>query len=393
MRLSRLTLVIASTVAMLGLPASAFAAQSFAITSPTGFPAGGDPTYTTGISLDTGAGTPSNVLIRLAPGVLAAPSANPSCLKTTQDSGSTCEIGTGSVTALGLPVPVTAYLAPPPKKSDVVGIDIVALGASTTHAGGKLVQTASGNVQTELSLSLSGLGPLASSVTAMSLTINGTLDNKPFNRMPTNCSPGSSSVTVQYTNKTETTAASPDFAPTGCSTLPFSPHLTASARPSANGRGAGTVITAITQAKGQAATASETLAMPVGTLEPNLPSVKWLNKHHPLGSVVAVSPLLPTPLQGLVYLKGSFAKPLVVFKFPPPAAMSLTGAVNVSADSFTIPVVPDVPLTRLTVTFPSAPAGLLAVTCTKAPAAIRGRFTGQNGANSNSSHAVALKGC
>lgn len=393
MRLSRLALVIASALAALAAPASASAAQSLAITSPTGFPAGGDPTYTTNISLDTTAGTASKIALSLAPGVLAAPSANPSCLKTTQDSGTACEIGTGTVTA-GLSLPVTAYLAPPPKTGDIVGIDIVAAGLVTTHAEGKLVQTKSGNVQTELKLDLSSLPPVvASMLTSMSLTINGTLDNKPFNRMPTNCSPGSSSVTITYANKTETTAASPDFAPTGCSALPFSPQLSAAARPSAHGHGAGTVVTTITQANGQAATARETLAMPASVLDPNLASIKWQNKHHPLGSVIAVSPLLPTPLKGLVYLKGSIAKPLVVFKFPPPAAMSLTGAVNVSTNSFTIPVVPDVPLTRLRVTFPRGPAGLLAVTCAKRPAAIKGVFVGQNGVKSTSSHAVTLRGC
>jgi hypothetical protein len=393
MRSSRLAILIASTLVALVAPASASAVQSLGITSPTGFPAGGDPTYTTNISLDTSAGTASKIALSLAPGVLAAPSANPSCLKTTQDSGTACEIGTGTVTA-GLALPVTAYLAPPPKKGDVVGIDIVAAGLVTTHGGGKLVQTKSGNVQTQLQLNLSSLPPVvASMLTSMSLTINGTLDNKPFNRMPTNCSPGSSSVTITYANKTETTAASPDFAPTGCSALPFSPQLTAAARPSVHGRGAGTVITTITQASGQAATAKETLMMPASALDPNLASIKWQNKHHPLGSVLAVSPLLPTPLHGLVFLKGTIAKPLVVFKFPPPAAMSLTGAVNVSTNSFTIPVVPDVPLTRLKVTFPRGPAGLLAVKCTKQPAAIKGSFVGQNGIRSTSSHAVTLRGC
>ena len=42
----------------------------------------------------------------------------------------------------------------------------------------------------------------------------------------------------------------------------------------------------------------------------------------------------------------------MVFKFPPPAAMSLIGEVNLTTNSMTIPVVPDVPLTRLKVTFP-----------------------------------------
>ena len=205
MRASRLTALVFTTALGLIAPASALAQQSLGITSPTGFPAGGHPTYYEQDGLDPARATPSAITIKLAPGVLAAPSANPSCLKTTQHTSS-CQIGTGTVgTSLGLPLSVTAYLAPPPNKADVVGIDVV---PATRDAGDPRRRAARsdrrGNVQTVLSLSLTSLGPLASLVTGMSLTVDGTLDGKPFNRMPTNCSPGSSQLTVVYSNKTET---------------------------------------------------------------------------------------------------------------------------------------------------------------------------------------------
>ena len=395
MRLSRLTLLIGTALLALLAPASALANQSLAIASPTGFPAGGDPSYTTTIILDTGSGTPSNVTLSLAPGVLASPSANPSCLKTAQQTAS-CEIGTGSV-ATSLPavtVPLTAYLAPPPNKGDVVGIDIVPglPGLPVTHAGAMLVQTASGNVQTVLSLSLSGLGPLAQSVTGISLTVNGTLDGKPFNRMPTNCSPGQSTLSVVYTNLTDLVTASPDFAPTGCATLPYAPQATATAHAIPH-VAAGTVVQTITQAPGQAASSKTTLSLPKSTLLPNIGALKYQNTSTPVGSAVAATPLLPSPLRGKIFLKGTLQKPYLVFTFPPPAALTLTGAVNLSSDSVTIPVVPDVPLTRLQVTFPGGPYGLLVVGCPSTPAELTGTFVGQNGKTATSKHSVTVTGC
>src|SRR6202040_2316213 len=77
MRVSRLRALLFTTAVALTAPATALGQQSLAITSPTGFPAGGHPSYTTHIGLDTSAGTPSTLTIRLAPGVLASPSANP----------------------------------------------------------------------------------------------------------------------------------------------------------------------------------------------------------------------------------------------------------------------------------------------------------------------------
>lgn len=393
MRSSRLTLGLLITGVVLMAPASALGQQTLAVTSPTGFPAGGHPTYTTKIGLDTSAGTPSTVNIKLAPGVLASPSANPSCLKSTQHTSS-CQIGTGSVqTSLGLPLSVTAYLAPPPNRADVVGIDVVPVtGTPVTHAGAQLVQNSAGNVQTVLSLSLSGLGPLASMVTGMSLTVNGMLGGKPFNRMPTNCSPGRSQLTVVYSTKTETVAASPDFAPTGCSALPYAPKISGTAHAVLHG-GAGKVVTTITQAAGQAASRKTTLVLPKTALLSSPGAIGFLNTSTSVASVVSVTPLLPTPLAGKIFLKGTLAKPFLVFKFPPPAALTLTGAVNLGADSMTIPVIPDVPLTKLQVTFPGGPDGLLIVGCPAKPAKLVGTFTAQSGKTVKASRALTITGC
>src|SRR5207248_1936138 len=73
--------VLAGTlVTCLLAPALASADQSFQVTSSTGFPAGGNPSYTTTQTLDSAKmGAPGKVTIALAPGVLASLAANPSC--------------------------------------------------------------------------------------------------------------------------------------------------------------------------------------------------------------------------------------------------------------------------------------------------------------------------
>jgi hypothetical protein len=260
-----------------------------------------------------------------------------------------------------------------------------------THAGGQLVQTASGNVQTVLSLSLSSLGPLASLVTGMTLTVDGTLDGKPFNRMPTNCSPGHSQVTVVYSQKSETTPASPDFSPTGCSTLPYAPRVSGTVHRAASG--AGTVVTNVTQTAAQAASAKTALVLPTSAVMPNNASITLQNTATPVGSVVSASPLLPAPLRGKIYLEGTFQKPYLLFKFPPPAALTLTGQVNLATNAVTIPIVPDVPLTRLTVTFPGGPKGLLVVSCPSGPAKLSGQFTSQSGQTVSATHRLTVTGC
>ena len=105
------------TAALLcAVPSVAAAAQSLAVSSPTGFPAGGHPTYTTTITLDTSAGTPSKVTVALQPGVLASVAANPGCVTGARQHTAACQIGSGSAssTVPALAIPLTAYLVPPP---------------------------------------------------------------------------------------------------------------------------------------------------------------------------------------------------------------------------------------------------------------------------------------
>ncbi len=391
------------TALLCAVPALASAAQSLGVTSGNGFPAGGDPSYTTTINLDTSAGAPGKVTIALAPGALASVAANPSCSKGAPQYTSACQIGTGSAGIVPPLLPLSlnlvslnAYLVPPPATGDLVGIDLVPqpnLGLiPVTHIGGQLVQTSNGNVQVVLGLDLSTLGATAGLIGQMSLTINGTLGGKPFTRMPTNCSPGSSTITIAYANKTETSTASPDFKPTGCSSLPFSPTVTGSAVEDPNDQGVA-VTTTVTQASNEAASASTGLVLPWPTLAPNFGSLSLQNSATPVGSATVNTPLLTTPLQGQAYLTGSPVAPTLTLRFPPPAVLTLTGTIGLAQHTVTFLTIPDVPVTQLSVSLSGGPKSLLSGACTTPTGQLAGAFIGQNGKRATAQKTITISGC
>jgi hypothetical protein len=339
----------------LAVPSLAAAAQSFSVSSSQGFPAGGDPSFTTTQVLDTSHGSPGAVKITQAAGVLSSLNANPSCIQRVQYT-SACQIGSGTAgPAAGIGATLTAYLVPPPNpKTDAAGIDLQtsAPGQAPTHVAVQLVQTPSGNVQAVLNLNLSGLGPVGSVLSNMSLTVNGTLNGKPFTRMPTNCNVTEhSSLTVTYSDgTTETSTASPDFKPTGCASLPFNPQVTATAVKDANDVGV-RIVQSQTQAVGEAAGASTTIALPWPAIIANTAALPLQNTTTPIGTAVATSPLQPTALSGFAYLTGpSPFSPTLTLRFPGAVSLVLVGNVDLNAHTVTFPALPDVPQTSLVVT-------------------------------------------
>ena len=383
----------------LAVPVLASASQSFVVTSPTGFPANGDPSYTTTQNLDSGTmGEPGNVTITLAPGVLASLAANASCVKTLQYT-SACQIGGGSATtSSGAGLGLTAYLVPPPNPStDAAGIDLLTgpPANQTTHVAVDLVQNASGNVASVLKLNLSSLGPLLGGLlTKMSLTVNGTLGGKPFTRMPSNCNITThSSLTVQYAKGTETSQASPDFAPTGCSSLPFTPQVSATAVKDPHNDGV-EITTTQTQPLGQAAGLTTVLQLPWPAIGTNTSAVALQNTSTPVGTAVATSPLQPAPLKGYAYLTGSGPfTPSLTLRFPPPVALTLVGAVNLNNHTVTFSNQPDVPQTALVVTLFGGTQSLELATCSPPGGVLHASNTGQNGVFATAAVPIQISGC
>jgi hypothetical protein len=390
--------VLAGALALLLVAPALASAQSFKVTSSTGFPAGGDPSYTETQVLDTSHGSPGAVRIATAPGVLASLNANPTCVKTLQYT-SACQIGSGSAGPMpGVGASLTAYLVPPPNpRTDAAGIDLMTgvPGQAPTHVAVQLVQTPSGNVQSVLNFNLAGLGPLAGALTNMSTTVNGTLGGKPFTRMPSNCNVTThSTLTVTYADgTTETSTASPDFIPTGCASLPFNPQVTGSLIKDAHDNGVA-VVTNQTQGLGESAGLSTTLELPWPAVIANTAALPLQNTSTPIGTAVATSPLQPVPLTGLAYLTGpSPFTATLTLKFPPPVALTLVGNVDLNAHTVTFPALPDVPQTGLVVTLFGGPKAAEAATCAPPGGILRASNTGQNGKVVTESFPISVQGC
>src|SRR5437763_10064066 len=130
----------------MAIPAAASAAQSFSIGGGSGgsgntFPANGNVPYSTTMSFDSGHGAAPRALITTSPGVLAALSANPSCLQGTPQYTAACQLGQGTATLEGISgaVSLVGYVVPAHDPAhNVAGLDLIAGQGtptqSTTHA-------------------------------------------------------------------------------------------------------------------------------------------------------------------------------------------------------------------------------------------------------------------
>ena len=197
--------------------------------------------------------------------------------------------------------------------------------------------------------------------------------------------------------------ASAPLTVTGCSTAAFSPTLTVSATKDSSDSGAA-VTTTITQAANQVDSSAFTLAWPATVLTPNASGlassgVLCANPASgtctPVGTASATSPVFPVPVTGEVYLTGSslLAASLSVV-FPPPTAITLTGAINLSTSTVSFTGVPDLPVSNFTINLNGGTASLFNATCSPATGTEDGTFKSQNGdktATSNSTFTVS--GC
>ena len=369
--------------------------------TPGTFQAGGSPNLLTCAALDTtkqaAGSTAQKAVVTLKPGAFASASANPTCISSyaAKDTAA-CLVGGGAVVTSGGSVPFSAYLTTPTSTGDIAGVDLVVTGVGSVHGEVSLVQSATdAPVAMKLTLDLSSIpSGLAPAITGMNLYINSTLNGQPFLRMPTNCgTTAATSVAVTYgtggSATTETSSATPDITPTGCSTLPYAPKLAATVTKDASDAGVD-VTTVVTQAANESANGSVQLVTPAGTISPNLvAAIGDFGKQ--VGLASATSPLLPVKLTGTVTLTGSAAAPALTITFPGLATFS--GAINLGNNSVTFASVPDVPLTNLTVDITGGPNALFMSTCSQPTGTLTGNFVGQNGAKASSSSTVTVSGC
>jgi hypothetical protein len=402
----RLVIVIAALACLASAPvARASTSAALTLNQSAGKAAGSAADL--GLDLkftNTGTDSPRDLNIILPPGLLANASIDGgACLRTRNVAGTACRVGTGTVTAtpdlvgilnvpLPVSVPVSFYLVPPPAPGDLAGLAVTGLGEQLGATGDVKIRpsgdpagvgvTISLALPNQLPLSLPGLPTV--NLTQISLdeiksTFNGL-------RYPTTCpqTPANLRVTVDsYADPTVHSAAAP-LSVTGCTLLPYAPAFKASATRDSGDRQV-KLKTAITQTPNQAPSRSITLAFPTATLAPNLGSVQALCVNpssgtcQAVGAVTASSPLYPTPLSGEAYLTGSSSGLSLTLAFPAPFPLTLTGAVNLLANSARFTGLPDIPLTDLTVSLAGGPQGLFLTTCHTPSGTATATLTDQNG--------------
>jgi hypothetical protein len=413
----RLTLTAVAIVAA----SAATAPAAGASTSPTltlnqsaGKTAGGVANL--GLDLkfaNTGTDSPHNLTIALPPGLLAnAAIGNGACLKAANTTGTACEIGTGRVTAtpdlgsihvpLPVPVSVTFYLVPPPEPGDLAGLVVKGLGMQIGATADVRIRPSGDPAGVGVTLglvlpdklALPGLPPVQISLQQ----INSTFDAL---RYPTTCPPQSARVSASvdsYQNTTAHTVTAP-LTVTGCSGLSYSPRFTATAARDSGDRQV-SLNTIVTQSATEAPSQSIALAFPPAALAPNLQSIQALCRNlaagtcAPVGSVTATSPLYPTPLSGKAYLTGSTQGLSLTLVFPAPFPLTLTGAVDLAANSATFTGLPDIPLTNLSVSLAGGTTGLFLSTCQAPSGTAIATLTDQNGDKTETaSSSFTVSGC
>jgi hypothetical protein len=353
---------------------------------------------------NSGTDSPQHLTLNLPPGLLANASIDGgACLKTADVSGTTCRVGTGTVSAtadpvglLNVPVPVSVsvsfYLVPPPAPGDLAGLAVEGLGEQIGATGGIRVRPSGDpdGVGVTIALVLPDHLPLTLPVVGtvnaaqISLTeINSTFDSL---RYPATCpsTPAALTATVDsYGDATVHTVAAP-LAVTGCAALPYSPAFRVSAARDA-GDPQVSLSTTITQAAGEAPSRSVSLAFPTDTLAPNLASIRALCLNlasgtcPTVGSATATSSLYPKALTGQAYLTGSASGLALTLVFPSPFPLTLTGAVDLVTNSATFAGLPDIPLTNLAVTLNGGAQGLFLSTCQAPAGTATATLTDQNG--------------
>lgn len=390
----------------------ALAAQAQASSTPTislDQSAGKAAGSTANLGLDlkftnTGTDSAHNLTINLPPGLLANASINGgSCLKTTNTSGTACEVGSGTVTAdpdilvIGLPtgiqVPVTFYLVPPPKAGDLAGLTVIGNVLGLNQQLG-----ATGDIKVRPTGDPNGVGVTINLALPDQLTLSGftvpvvTISvaeiNSTFARLryPATCpaTPARLSVSADsYSDPTVRTVSAP-LSVTGCSGLSYSPSFKVTATRDSGDRQV-KLGTTVTQSATEAPSRSVSLAFPTAVLGPNLESIRALCLNlasgtcQSVGSASATSPLYPSTLTGAAYLTGNASGLSLTLVFPSPFPLTLAGAVDLAKNAATFTGLPDIPLTNLAVNLNGGTEGLFLSTCNTPSGTATATLTDQNG--------------
>jgi hypothetical protein len=378
-RLRRALVGLATTAAVLALPAVASAAVTPALTvTPSTTTAGTSPA-TVNFDATFSGGSPNDVSFALPSGLLAnANQAGGACLISSTPTAA-CQVGSGTATEAGTPLPVSLYLVTAPKAGDVAGLALVQ-GSTTQTTADVTVRSTDGG----LNIAFSNLA--AATLTELKVSFT-TL------RLPSSCPSPAANVTLTA----DGTSATAPLNVTNCSGLGYAPSLSATVTKDTKDQG-GELVLGITQAATEAA--SKTITLGLGkAVTPNVgadvPCLTGSGTGCTIGTAAATSPLVPSIAlaNGTVTLSGTATTPTIAITFPAPFALTINGTVNLATNSVTFSGVPDVPLTSLTLTV-TGPAGQKAFNVAScAPNNVTGSFTGQGGQAATSTAGIKFVNC
>jgi hypothetical protein len=382
---------------------------------PSATAAGSSPDFTASIALSSTSASNSvkDVTVTLPPGLLASTAAVTQTCSAAQVTALSCPaqalVGTGTVVGDGgqINANLNLYLTPPPNPSkDLAGVaGIMILGGNPVASLQGAVDLGTSNGLPVGVLTISNIPNSFQSVgfygTSLTVKLNGKAADAsgnanagaPLTRLPTSCSPATTTLTVDTYDSSTTGTASDSFTPTGCSSLPYSPQLSASATKDAADNGV-SLTADLTQAAGEADTQNASLTFPVTVLQPNLnAAVGLLNSTTPVGTATVTSPLVSQPLSASIYLTGTITSPALTITAPPPFSFTISAPINLGQRSITLQNVPDVPISDLHISIPGGPNGVFITTCGATSAAATVSLSAWSGATVNASPTLSLTGC
>jgi hypothetical protein len=333
--------------------------------------------------------SPDAMTIVLPPGLLANSSINGgTCLQTADLSDSNCQVGSGTVTAypLNIPIPlsvnVTFDLVPPPAAGDLGGLAVNMNGTQIGTTGDVRVRPSGDPNGVGLSIVLT-LPNSLDGVPIQLTEINSTFDSL---RYPTTCPATAQNVSISANSYNATATVNSTTAPltvSGCSSLPYAPKASVTAVKDSADRVVA-ITTAVTQAANESPTKNLSLSFPDAALGVNLAAIKLLcvtvsSSCTPVGTATATSPLYPSPLTANAYLTGTALGPDLELVFPAPFPLKLVGTVALATKNAVFTGLPDIPLTNLKLVLNGGANGMFLTNCNPGNGVADAASTDQNG--------------
>ena len=418
-------------VALLGWTAPAQALDFSSVSAaPVNTQAGANSDLNISMAFSDAGDDLKDLTLMLPPGLAGNPQIPAKCpissfnADTCDSTHPTSAIGTttNNITALSLAtldVAGTIYnLEPNPDEAARLGIVLRPLGA--------LIPIGKIFTQVEVQIRPDDLG-LNSVITNLPNTANGipidinsvalTLDES-FASNPTSCDPATTTfVARSYAAPTTDVTDTASFTPTNCGALPFSPEasLTVDGGERLGTGGAPEVVTVVEQDPGEANSKKVVLTLPLGLgPDPNVAfgdlcaqadfAAHTCPEPTNVGTGVAESPLLDEPLGGSVFMvepPGGGALPVIGIDLQgdldiqlPVTAAFVGGAGALRVQSI-LDGLPDLPLSRFTLTFDGGQGGLFSASDSvcNASARLDGSFDAHSGAQASTSNKPTVIGC